>query len=403
MHVLFVHRNFPAQFGHIAAHLVREQGWTCTFVSELPPGEAAGVANIQYQLKGSASASSHVLARSFENACWHAGAVYEALRPVQAAVRPDLIVGHSGFGSTLLLTELYPDTPILNYFEFFYRSRDSDLDFRKDVPVLELDRLRSPARNAMILLDLEYCTAGYTPTAYQASLLPGAYAEKVTTLHDGIDTTFWRRRETAGRTLGELALDPGEKLVTYVSRGLESMRGFDMFMEATKHICAERDDVRIVVVGDERVHYGGDERFTGGKSFKQHVLERGGHPLDRIRFSERVPPDTLAQLLSLSDAHVYLTVPFVLSWSLLDAMACGAPLVGSDTAPVRELLTDGVTGRLAAFDDPGAIATATLDLLDDPAEARRLGDAARAHIVDHYSMDAIMPRMQALYERVANA
>lgn len=343
-----------------------------------------------------------MLARTFENGCWHAAAVYEALRPVRAAVTPDLIVGHSGFGSTLLLPELYPAVPVLNYFEYFYRARDSDLEFRPDQPVQVLDRLRGPARNAMILLDLEYCTLGYTPTAYQHSLIPAAYAGKVTTLHDGVDTSFWRPRELPRRRLGTLELPPGRRLVTYVSRGLESMRGFDIFMKVAKRICEARDDVIVVVVGSEEVHYGGDLRHTGGRTFKQHVLSQDSYPLDRIRFSPRVPPDTLAQLFSLTDCHVYLTVPFVLSWSMLDAMACGAPLVASATAPCMEVVQDGVNGRLADFFDDEAIARAALDILDDPAEARRtLGAAARKTIEDSYSMDVIMPRMKELFERAA--
>ena len=342
-----------------------------------------------------------MLARSFENACWHAGGVYEALRPVRAAIKPDLIVGHSGFGSTVFLSELYPDTPVLNYFEYFYRTRDSDLDFRPDMPPHEVDRLRSPGRNAMILLDLESCAAGYTPTRYQHSLLPGTYADKVEVLHDGIDTAFWHPREVPNGRLGALELAPGEKLVTYVSRGLESMRGFDVFMKAAKRICAAREDVRVLVVGSTEVAYGGDLRRTGGRSFRDHVLSQDDYPLDRIRFSHRVPPDVLAQLLSLTDCHVYLTVPFVLSWSLLDAMACGAPVVGSDTAPVREVLEDGVTGRLAPFFDDAQLAERVLGLLDDPDEARRLGAAAREKVLSDYSMDVIMPRMRELYLRTA--
>jgi glycosyltransferase involved in cell wall biosynthesis len=402
MHVLFVHRNFPAQFGHIASHLARHAGWRCTFVSERPPLQAGGVANIQYALKGGATERTHVLARTFENGCWHAAAVYDALRPVSAALRPDLIVGHSGFGSTLLLTELYPDVPLLNYFEYFYRSRGSDLDFRPDVPVEEIDRLRSPARNAMILLDLEYCAAGYTPTRYQASLLPSAYAEKVTTLHDGIDTSFWRPRELSDRALGQLRLEPGERLVTYVSRGLESMRGFDVFMKAARRICEARDDVKVIVVGSEKVHYGGDLRRTAGRTFKEHVLAADSYPLDRIRFSDQIPPDTLAQLFSLTDVHVYLTVPFVLSWSLLDAMACEAPIVASATAPVQEIIEDGVNGRLVDFFDDAALAQRTLELLDDPPGARAgLGAAARQTVLERYAMDVTMPRMQELYMRTA--
>ena len=401
MHVLFVHKNFPAQFGHIARWLVEQRGYRCSFVSEHEPGSIAGVDRIQYALRGGATDATHYLSRTFENGVWHAASVYEALRPAHAALKPDLIVGHSGFGSTVFLPELFPGTPVINYFEYFYRPRDSDLDFRPEQPVAERDRLRSRARNAMILLDLEYCSAGYAPTEFQWSLFPEAYKPKLRVLHDGIDTEFWSRRPPAGRTLGSLELGPDTRLVTYVSRGLESMRGFDVFMRAAKRVCDEYDDVRIVVVGDDRVAYGGDLAHTGGKSFKQWVLERDDYDLDRILFAGRVAPTVLAQLLSLSDVHVYLTVPFVLSWSLLNAMACECVVVGSDTAPVREFVRDGETGLLADFFDADGIAERVLGVLRDPGAHRRLGEAARAEVERRVGMEAVMPQMLDFYEKVA--
>ena len=378
-----------------------------TFVSEKPPGSAGGVNNIQYAPRGAATEQTHVLSRTFENGIWHAAGVYEALRPVQAAVRPDLIVGHSGWGSTLLLRQLYPEVPVINYFEYFYRPTDSDLDFRPDVPVDEIDRLRSPARNAMILLDLEYCSAGYSPTDYQRGLMPDAYQDKLRTIHDGIDTDFWKPGEAGfgqARQIGSLKLAPREKLVTYVSRGLEMMRGFDVFMKAAK-VLVERDpDVRIVVVGSDEVAYGGDLRHTGGQSFRDHVLSKDEYDLSRIHFVGRVQPTQLSLLLGQSDVHFYLTAPFVLSWSCVDAMSCGAPVVGSDTAPVREVIADGENGRLVDFFDHEGMAEAALELLEDPATSRKtFGAAARETVLDRYSMDVTFPRMAEFYESVAEA
>ena len=397
-----MHKNFPAQFGHVGARLVSERGWRCTFVSEKPPGSAGGVDNIQYRPRGGATKDTHYLSRTFENGVWHAAGVYEALRPVSAAVKPDLIVGHSGWGSTLFLRELYPDAPVINYFEYFYRPRDSDLDFRPDVPVAEVDRLRSPARNAMILLDLEYCAAGYSPTRYQHGLMPDAYKPKLRVIHDGIDTGVWRRHELPERRLGNLVLGERERLVTYVSRGLEMMRGFDVFMRMAKRVCDADPNVRFVVVGEDRVAYGGDLRHTGGKSFKQHVLEQDDYDLDRIHFVGQVQPPQLARLLSLSDLHVYLTVPFVLSWSCLDAMACGCTVLGSDTAPVREVIADGENGLLCDFFDDEAMAERALEVLADPAAHReRLGTAATRTVAERYALDVTFPAMASFYEEVA--
>jgi glycosyltransferase involved in cell wall biosynthesis len=402
VHVLFVHRNFPAQFGHIGARGVRDRGWRATFVSEKPPGSVAGVDNIQYRPRGAATERTHFLSRTFENGIWHAAGVYEAMKPVSAAVRPDLIVGHSGWGSTIFLRELYPDAKVINYFEYFYRPTDSDLDFRDDVPASEVDRLRSPARNAMILLDMEYCDAGYSPTTYQQGLMPAAYRDKIRVIHDGIDTSIWHPRELPERTVGSLRLREGERLVTYVSRGLEMMRGFDVFMKAAKRICDARDDVRFVVVGSDRVAYGGDLRHTGGRSFKEHVLAEDDYDLDRIHFVGNVAPEQLARLLSLTDLHFYLTVPFVLSWSCLNAMACGATMLCSDTAPVREVISDGANGLLVDFFDDERFAERALAVLDDPRGHREtLGRAAAATVRERYALDVTFPEIADFYERTA--
>jgi glycosyltransferase involved in cell wall biosynthesis len=226
MHILFVHQNFPAQFGHIAGHLVQHYGYRCTFVSQKPAGVVGGVERIQYRLRGGATRHNHYCSRTFENAVWHAHAVYEALQ-ARPDIQPDLVVGHSGFGSTLFLRELYR-CPIVNYFEYFYRPTQSDIDFRPDFPSTELNRLRARARNAMILLDLETCDAGYSPTRWQRDRLPAAFRDKVRVIFDGMDTNLWRPRLGLPRRVGGRDLPAGVRVVTYVARGMESMRGFDI-------------------------------------------------------------------------------------------------------------------------------------------------------------------------------
>jgi len=399
-HVLYVHQNFPAQFGHIAAYLAREHGWECTFVSQRDPGTIQGIRLVKYTSAGGATEKTHYFSRSFENAVWHAAGVYEALKPLREELRPDLIVGHSGFGSTLFLPELFPEAPVINHFEYFYRGHGSDLDFRPDWPVPEEDVLRTKARNAMVLLDLQYCAAGYSPTHFQHELLPEAYRPKVRVIHDGVDTAFWRRREPNDQVVEALRLPPGGRVVTYVSRGLEAMRGFDIFMRMAKRVLERRPDTTFLVVGSDRVAYGGDLRHIRERSFREHVLSRDEYDLDRFRFLGNVRPEVLVHLLSLSDLHVYLTVPFVLSWSLLDAMACERVVLGSDTAPVREVIRDGENGLLRDFFDVDGLAEAALGVLDDPASFRRLGGAARRTIEERYGMGVVIPQMLDLYRSV---
>lgn len=401
MHVLFVHKNFPAQFGHIAGHLVKERGWKATFVSETPPGVVEGIRKIQYRTTGGATDQTHYFSRTFENATWHAAGVYDALKGLRNSLAPDLIVGHSGFGSTLFLTELFPQAPIVNLFEYFYHPHDCDMDFRPEFPPTEEDVLRARARNAMILLDLEYCAAGYCPTEFQLSLFPDAYRPRLEAIHDGVDTSFWRPREDAAELREQLGIPAGARVVTYCSRGFEAMRGFDVFMRVAKRICDERDDVVFLVVGSDRVAYGGDLRFTGGRSFREHVLAQDAYDLERIRFLGNVPPDGLARVLSLGDLHVYLTVPFVLSWSMIDALACGAIVLGSDTAPVREVIRHNENGLLRDFFDVDGLTATALEVLDAPEDYADIREAAIRTVRERYALEVVVPRMLALYERAA--
>ncbi len=401
MHVLFVHQNFPAQFGHIAAYLAKRKNYRCTFVTQQPSGTWNGVERIQYHLRGGATEKNHYCSRSFENAIWHSHAIYEAME-ARPDLKPDLIVAHSGFCSTVFLRELY-DCPIVNYFEFFYHTRDSDFDFRPDFPYPALARLRARARNATLLLDLENCDLGYSPTRFQRSRIPRLFQDKIRAIFDGIDTAIWRPQPGTPRRVAGRDLPDDMRIVTYVSRGMESMRGFDIFMKAARLLCQRRRDVLFVVVGDERVCYGGDLDFTGGKSFKEWVLARDDYDLSRFVFTGLLPVGTLAQLLSITDLHIYLTVPFVLSWSLMDALACGATVLASDTAPVREMIQHEKNGLLFDFFDVEALAARASAVLDAPQDYKHLGKAGIEMVREHYSLDVCLPRMLALYEDALHA
>jgi glycosyltransferase involved in cell wall biosynthesis len=401
MHILFVHQNFPAQFGHIADYLAKHHGFRCTFVSEKPAGRAGNIERIQYRIQGGATPQNHYCSRTFENAIWHTHAVYEALK-ARPDIQPDLIVGHSGFGSTLFLRELYR-CPIVNYFEYFYRPTQSDMDFRPDFPTRELDCLRARARNAMLLLDLENCDLGYSPTQWQRDRLPRLFHDKVRVIFDGVDTQLWKPLPKSPRCLGGRTFPDDVRIVTYATRGMESMRGFDIFMKMAKKLCDRRKDVLFLIAGEDRVCYGGDEKVTGQKSFKEWVLAQDNYDLSRFMFLGLVPPPVLAQLFALSDLHVYLTVPFVLSWSLMDALACGATVLASNTAPVREMIEHGQNGLLADFFDVDGLAETADRVLNAPQEYKHLGAAGVGMICSRYSLEVCLPRMLDLYREVLAA
>jgi glycosyltransferase involved in cell wall biosynthesis len=408
---MYVHQNFPAQFGHIAAHLVQKHGWKCTFLTQaIAGGSEGGIERIQYKLAGGATKSNHFCSRTFENNIWHCDGVFRALRN-RADIKPDLIVGHSGFGSTLFLRELYPDVPVVNFFEYYYHPHDpdSDMDFRKDLgwQIPEIKYLRSRCRNAMIMLDLHNCQIGYAPTKFQGSKLPAEYQYKLRTIFDGVDRTVYHGHneglrppvaQRVARTLAGVDIAPETRVITYCSRGFESMRGFDIFMRSAKLICQQYPNVQILVIGTDRIAYGGDESYTGGKSFKDWVLSQDQYDLEKIKFVGRINPIELGRVLAATDLHIYLTVPFVLSWSMMDAMSCGAVLLGSATSPVKEMVRDGENGLLADFFKPEEFAEKAVKVLQNPDEFRPLGRAAEETIKANYSLEAVLPQMLQMYE-----
>lgn len=400
MHILYVHKNFPAQFGHVAARLVAEHGHQCTFVTNQPPGETAGIRRLHYDPRGGARETTHYFSRSFENAIAHSHGVYEACKAAPE-VMPDLIVGHSGFGSTLFLRELY-DCPIINYFEYFYHPHNSDLDFRPEFPPLPQDVLRCYARNATILLDLDNCDVGYCPTNWQRSLFPDNYSSKLEVIFDGIDTQLWAPRENLPRSVQGHSIDIDTKIVTYVSRGMEAMRGFDIFMQVAKQIYHEEPNTVFIVVGSERTAYGGDEKHIQASSFLKHVLSQDDYDLSKFIFAGMLPPKTLAEILALGDLHLYFTVPFVLSWSLFNALSSGCTVVSSNTAPVRELIEHEKTGLLTDFYDIDGHVENALRVLRDPEGHRHLGEAGRRLICEKYTAEQCLAQMLAMYERATS-
>jgi glycosyltransferase involved in cell wall biosynthesis len=213
-----------------------------------------------------------------------------------------------------------------------------------------------------------------------------------------VDTAVWRRRDAGDRRIGGWHLPPEMRVVTYVSRGLEALRGFDVFMKLAHRLCQLRSDVLFVIVGEDRIAYGGDQRFTEGPSFKQWVLSQENYDLKRILFLGRLTTAELARLFSISDLHVYLTVPFVLSWSLMDALACGATVLAGDVEPVREMVRHEENGLLVDFFDMDTMVESAMKVLDEPLAFRPLGEAGTRMIHDQFSLEQCLPRMLTLYQ-----
>jgi glycosyltransferase involved in cell wall biosynthesis len=301
---------------------------------------------------------------------------------------------------------------VLNLFEFYYRPREpeNDMDFRGDLgwELTPQSYMRSRCRNATILLDLQNCQLGYCPTEFQRSRFPAEFQYKLRSVFDGMDRSIYHGYnemlrppigQRPARTVAGVEVPAETRIVTYVSRGFESMRGFDIFMRAARLIARERQDVIFIIAGNEKMPYGGDEQYLGEhQTFKDWVLAQDEYDLSRFHFVGRLAPAELGKLLAATDLHIYLTVPFVLSWSMMNAMSCGAVVLGSSTAPVKEMIRDGENGLLADFFNPEEFARKALQVLADPAEFRPLGRAAEEMIAERYSMEKVIPSMLSLYE-----
>jgi len=407
MHVLFLHDAFPAQFGRLGLELKRRHGWKCSFLvqslSSCPTPTTEMLQELDlHQLPLTAE---H---RSKEGIPWpqifgmyleQCQSVFNALR-ARPDLKPDLVVAHGGRGAPTLFLKDLLDCPIINYCEYYFATSHRDISYRIDLPPAEPAPFFPRCINAPTLASLVDCDAGYSATHWQKQSFPARFHSKIEVYFDGIDTELYRPG-AALRRIGAVSLPQGTKVVTFVTRGLESIRGFDLFMQVADRICRQRADVLFVVVGGEEIHYGWDKLHTGSPSFKQWVLSQGDHDLSRFLFPGRILPEHLADILRLSDLHIYLSAPFVVSWSLFNAMATGVPVLASDVPPVRELIEGGVNGLLEPLFDIDRLTATALKVLADPAGFAPLGIAARRMIEERYSIESCIPPLREFFESVS--
>jgi glycosyltransferase involved in cell wall biosynthesis len=408
MHVLFIHQAFPAQFGRLALELTKRHGWECTFLiqdlSNCPTPSAEMLERLRlYRLPVSEEFRSHPPTpwpQSYARSLDLCQAVFDAVwaRP---GLRPDLVVAHSPDGTpTLFLPELL-DCPIVTYCEYYFARRGRDLSYRLDLPPAEPAPFFPRCINAITLVNLVDCAGGYAPTRWQRDSFPERFRHKIEVHFDGIDAELYRRRP-APRVIAGRDIPPGTRVVTYAARGLESMRGFDLFMRVAGRIARERPDVLFLIAGRDKTYYGWDKLTTGQDNFKEWVLAQGEYDPSRFVFLGQVPPEQLADMFCLSDLHVYLTVPFVLSWSLINALSSGCVVLGADVPPVREVIEPGRNGLVAPLFDTDQMAETALRVLDDPAAFAPLGRAARALVEEKYSLEVAVPELKDYFERMAS-
>ena len=390
MRILFVHQNFPGQFPHLAPALAARGHDVLALTAETNQ-RPAPVRVVKYASPPQPQATG--LGRTYSEMAergWMAARAARVLRDRHGYV-PDVILGHSGWGETLFLREIWPDARLLVYAELMYRTRGQDVGFDPEIsPGTDEGRVSTVARSAHLIQALVQADAGLSPTRYQADSFPPELRAKLTVIHDGIDTDTVRPDPAATLALPDgRVLRAGDEVLSYVSRSLEPYRGFHVLMRALPEVLAARPHAHAVLIGGDGVSYGARPRDA--ESWKARLLAELGDRLDlsRVHFLGRVPYPTYLSLLQVARVHCYLTYPFVLSWSLTEAMAAGKLIVASDTAPVRELIRDGQNGRLVGFFDQPALVDALVRGLAGDPDACRLGAAARRTIVEGYDLRRI--------------
>ncbi|WP_019505827.1 glycosyltransferase family 4 protein [Pleurocapsa sp. PCC 7319] len=403
MKILFLHPNFPAQFRHLATVLGQDPQNTVVYATNRHEGQIAGVKKVIYEKSRPARPETHHYVRPLENAVLEAQAVYRVAQQLKdQGFYPDLVYGHSGWGPTLFMKDIFPKATLLCYFEWFYKAYGSDASFDPSDPITADDEARIRIKNAPILLDLATCDRGLSPTNWQRSQFPQEFHSKIKVHHDGIDTNYFQPLPDAKLFLPRINLDLSHvpEIITYVARGMEPYRGFPQLIETISLLQQKRPECHFVIVGKNRVAYG--KNLPDGKTYKEAMLEKFPLDLNRVHFTDLLPYSEYLQVLQASSVHIYLTRPFVLSWSMLEALSTGCLIVASDTAPVTEVITDGINGLLVDFFSPQQIGDRVIEALDNPEKMAAIRTKARETILEHYDLAKLLPQhLQWVQESVS--
>jgi glycosyltransferase involved in cell wall biosynthesis len=388
MNILFVHQNLPGQYLHLAQHYARDPAHRVHFLTQANSNQLAGVEKVVYTVESRVPTLCHPFSMEFDRMITVGTAAAEGASQLAATgYRPDLIVGHAGWGELLYLKDVFPNAPILGNFEFYYHPNGHDVGFDPEFESIFNSAARLRTRNATTLLSFESVTWGHTATFWQQSLHPTHMQTRLSVLHEGADTDVACPNPSAQFTLSDgRTLSATDQVITYVARNLEPYRGFHTFMRALPAIQKRHPRAHIVLVGGDGVSYGAPH--APGSSFRQWLLDEVGDHLDlsRVHFVGQIAYDRYLSLLQISAAHVYLTYPFVLSWSFIEAMAIGCVVIGSRTPPVMEVLEDGVNGLAVDFFSPQAVAEAVTTALSKPRIASKLRRAARETAISRYDL-----------------
>ena len=400
MKLLFIHQNFPAQFKHLAPTLIKVGHDVRALVLRSHASTKwKGVEITSYQTKLSTTPNVHRFVTDFETKTIRGEACYRAaMKLKEEGYTPDKIIAHHGWGESLFIKEVWPEAKLGIYCEFFYRTQGADVGFDSEFLSKDItEPCRIAHKNLNNLVHFQIADAGISPTIWQASTFPDSFRNKITVVHDGIDTDIVKPVSSAQVTLTSgKSLGKDDEVVTFINRNLEPYRGYHIFMRALPKMLKDRPNARFILVGEDGVSYGAkpDKAKYGDRSWKQIFIDEIKNQIrpedwSRVHFVGKVPYGIFLRILQISSVHVYLTYPFVLSWSLLEAMSVGCAIVASDTQPVREAITDNETGILVDFFDHVSLAEAVTKLLESPTLRKKLGENARRFAIANYDLQTV--------------
>jgi glycosyltransferase involved in cell wall biosynthesis len=404
MRVLLIHQNFPGQYRHLAPALAARGDQLLALGAPTAPG-LDGVPLLRYPLPPEAPPC-HPWAADFQTKCLRAEAVAQlAVQCRDGGFHPDLVIGHPGWGELLAIKDVFPAVPVLHQLEWVYATEGGDCDFDPEFPLTSWQsRSRVRIRRAHQLLAFHDLDWAWAPTEWQAASAPASFRERISVIHEGIDTEAINPEGVAEVHLQRagLTLRAGDEVLTFAVRNLEPYRGFHTFLRLLPELQRRRPQLQVILVGGDGVSYGPPPE--GGGTWRQVFLKElaGQLDLSRLHFVGTVPHPVLHRLFRLCRAHVYLSYPFVLSWSLLEAMACGAVVVGSATPPVEEVISDGDNGYLVEFFDRDGWLNRLEQVLADPQDHRQIAARARQTAVDRYDLRSVcLPQQLNMVDQVA--
>jgi len=411
VNILFVHQNFPGQYKHLAPAMA-QQGHTVVAIGEkknLKPQaiqtlSQVGVKVIGYDTPQGASSSTHHYIRGLEAAVRRGQAVVRtSLVLREKGFLPDVVCAHPGWGEALYLKDIFPEAKHLYFLEFFYRARGSDVGFDPEFPNQLDDLFRVRTKNTTLLTSLDAMDWGVSPTQWQRDQHPAAFHQQISVIHDGINTKVVKPNPDASFPVEDqgLTLTAKDEVITYVARNLEPYRGFHTFARSLPALLRRHPNAHVLILGGDDVSYG--RRPPEGQTYREKYLAEVGDQIerDRVHFLGKLPYQSYLSILQISSAHVYLTYPFVLSWSMLEAMAAGCLVIGSATPPVQEVLKHEENGLLVDFFKTEEIVQAVTRALEHPNQMQALRENARQTVVETFDLETVcLPQHIALIEKL---